>query len=440
MLSQKTCPIAQNLQTPVSNTGSECSNFQVVGKDTHLAVHVDWLQGTCHPLTDDWALELIGVVMRALNDHPVWEWDSGSFKGKQWQHRGFSVKGVRWWFDSCKDGQTAHLLLSLPGQVCSSVDVRVIRDLSIFLREVFAFKVTRLDIALDDFGKRLTFDQLMSATQKEDFAVIRSMTPIFTKRRSRGLTGWTFQLGSRSSDKCGRIYEKEMESDGESSSIRFEAEFHDEMAHSVWLEWISIEDEYFEDVSPSYLAGKVVGIAEFVDRSGSKRHIKKMKRLPWWEVFLADVGVHLRHSIKRASTSLKRAMKWVEKQVFPSLAALRKVLGIHEYRRWHDEQLAEKEANFSLEQRAKIMLWSEEKSSVGQQMSGAAEIVDEDGQKWAWVWYQSKLGSEWRVSRFYSSHGGEARVRFSGESSRTVPVGWIHLGKDKPTWQPRMIG
>jgi hypothetical protein len=132
-------------------------------------------------------------------------------------------------------------------------------------------------------------------------------------------------------------------------------------------------------------------------------------------------------------------MRWVERQVFGSLAALRKVLGIHRYRAWHDEKLTEKESLFTAEHQAKIMIWSDEKSSVGQQTSGIAETVDEDGQKWAWVWYSSRLLNEWRMARFFCTDGAEARIRFSGESSRSVPVGYLHLGKDKPTWEPRMV-
>ncbi len=424
--------------TPVSNTGLDCQNFQSLGTNTHLSTHIDWLQGTCRPINLDWLQELVQAVMRALNDQPVWEYEQGSFKGKQWQHRGFSVKGVRWWFDTPAEG-CAHLLLSVPGEVCSSVEVRVIRDLSRFLYDVFNFKVTRLDVAIDDFRKRLSFDELMSATIAGNFALVRKITPIFTRSKTNGIDGWTFRCGSRSSDKHCRIYEKELESKGKLRSIRFEAEFHDEVAHDIWSDWLSISDEDFDVLSPSFLSGITVGVVEFVDRSLSPKHIMRMRRLPWWEGFVDAVGAHIRHSLPREITSLDRAMRWVERQVFGTLAILRKVLGIHRYRAWHDEKLAEKDSILNEERRAKIKIWSKEKSSVGQQTTGVAETVDEDGQKWAWVWYSSRLLNEWRMARFFSTDGTEARVRFSGESTQAVPVGYLHLGKDKPTWEPRMV-
>ena len=421
--------------TPVSNTGFDSRNFQLVGTNTQLEVHVDWLQGTCKPVNDAFAHELVYAVCRALKDEPVFEYNQGSYVGKQWQHRGHSVKGVRWWWDSPGENQHSHLLLSLPGAVCSSVDVKVVWELSKFLYDCFQFKMTRLDVAIDDFSKRLRFEELLRASREGAFARVRQVVPHFACLRRRTIKGWTFDVGSKQSDSYAVIYDKEVESKGKIKSVRYEARFKDEFAHTLWLDWLSIHEDEFESVSPGFLAGKAIGIVEFVERPPSEKNVVRMKRLPWWESYVAAVGSHLRHSVKKPDTTFERAKQWVERQVFGTLAVLRKVLGVHEYRRWHDEGLAKAEANFTMEQKSKIMMWTDDESSVCRVSFGAAEIIDEEGQKWAWVWYPSKLESEWRIARFYGAVDGEARVRFSGESSKSVPVGWIHLGKDKPSFK-----
>jgi hypothetical protein len=325
--------------------------------------------------------------------------------------------------------------LSLPGTVCSSVDVKVIWDLSLFLNEVFQFKVTRIDIAVDDYKKRLDFEELLTASREGMFARVRQVVPHFACLRRKRMKGWTFDVGSKQSDSYGVIYDKETESDGRIKSVRFEGRFKDEVAHDLWLQWLSISCDEFENLSPQFLAGKAIGIVEFVERLPKEKNISRMRRLPWWENYVAAVGSHLRHSVEKPDTTFERAKQWVERQVFGTLAVLRKVLGVHEYRRWHDEGLARAEANFTMEQKSKIMMWTDDESSVCRVSFGAAEIIDEEGQKWAWVWYPSQLESEWRIARFYGAVDGEARVRFSGESSKVVPVSWIHLGKDKPTWE-----
>jgi hypothetical protein len=427
------------VETPLSITGSDSRRFQAVGVNTQLQVHVDWLQGTCRLMNDDFVHELVAVVMRMLGDTPVWEPNQGSYVGKQWQHRGHSIKGVRWWWDSPGQSQHSHVMLSIPGSVCSGVDVRVIWELSKFLDEVFKFKVTRLDIALDDYRKRLSFDQLMAATQVGNFARVKKITPIANYHRNGELKGWGFDVGSKQSDCYMVIYEKEVESKGRIKSIRCEGRFKDEVGHELWKEWLAIPAEQFEGVSPTFLAAKVIGIVEFVERHEGVKNICRMRRLPWWEGFVNAVGGRLGHSIKKPDSTLDRARQWWKRQVAPTLAVLRKVLGIHGYRRLHDEYLAEAEAKFSAGHEAKIMLWSEQQSDVSRRSHGAAEIIDEDGQKWAWVWYQSKMVNEWRIARLYDVLGDAARVRFSGESPREITKGFIHLGAKKPTWQPRML-
>jgi hypothetical protein len=141
--------------------------------------------------------------------------------------------------------------------------------------------------------------------------------------------------------------------------------------------------------------------------------------------------------VPRPDTSFEKKKKWLERAVFGSVAVIRKVMGIFEFNKWSQEELAKAEEKFTDEQCQQISLWSQQKSNVLQQSDGVAEIVDEDGQKWAWVWHKNGLDSCWMIARYFGCNDdGEARIRFSGESARTVLQRLVHLGKDKPSWLP----
>lgn len=432
-------------QALLSNTEPDSQpalNAQTVGINTQLEVSVDWLQFTCKPVDDVHVQEVVKAVCAALEDRPVFYRDKGSFMGKQWQHRGHSIKGMKFWFDSPSEKSPhAHLLISLSGQVLAAMSAADIWGLCRFLIDVHKVKFTRVDVALDDYAKSIRYEDIRDAAIAGNYAYVKQIEPRMTYERDGNLNRkFTINIGSPQSDKYGRFYNKGRESDGVIDSYRLEMEIKDEVAHALVVEWLGIPEECFEELSPSFLAGKVVGLVDFVYRQkigfAKQKNITRMKRYWWWESFLKRVGCMLRHSVPRPDTSFEKKKKWVERSVFPSMAVIRKVMGIFEFNKWGQEELAKAEAKFTDEQREQISLWSNRSSNVLQQIDGTSEIVDEEGQKWAWVWHKNGLESCWMIARYFGDDGQEARVRFSGESPRTVLRRWIHLGREKPNWLP----
>jgi DNA relaxase NicK len=415
----------------------------MVGINTQLQVGIDWLQFTCKPVDDVHVEEVVKAVCMVLEDRPVFFRDKSTFMGKQWQHRGHSIKGMKFWYDSPSENSPhAHLLISLTGEVLGGLSVAKTWELCRFLIEVHQVKFTRVDIALDDYAKSVKYADVADAAMAGNYAYVKQISPYITHERDATLDkAFTVYIGSTQSDKFVRFYNKDRESNGEINSYRWEMETKDESAHKLITDWLEIPDDGFEELSPCFLAGKILGIVSFVYRKkigfAKQKNITRLERYEWWKSFVNSVGGALRHSVPRPDTSFEKKKKWLERAVFGSVAVIRKVMGIFEFNKWSQEELAKAEEKFTDEQCQQISLWSQQKSNILQQSDGVAEIVDEEGQKWAWVWHKNGLDSCWMIARYFGCNDdGEARVRFSGESARTVLQRLVHLGKDKPSWFP----
>ena len=438
--------LSDSAPTLLSNTESDSQvtlNYQAVGINTQLQVGLDWLQFTCKPVDEVHVEEVVKAVCAVLGDRPVFFRDKGSFMGKQWQHRGHSIKGMQFWFDGPSEKSPhAHLLISLSGKVLGVLPVIKIWELCRFLIEVHEVKFTRVDVALDDYAKAVRYGDVADAAIAGNYAYIKQISPYITHERNGNLDkAFTVYIGSTQSDKFIRFYNKNRESNGDINSYRWEMETKDEVAHQLIVEWLQLPEDEFEELSPSFLAGKILGMVDFVYRRkigfAKQKNITRMEQYSWWKSFVNRVGSRLRHSVPRPDTSFEKKKKWIERSVFGSVAVIRKVLGIFEFNKWNQEELAKAEANFTDEQMQQIALWSEQRSNVLQQSDGFSEMIDEEGQKWAWAWHKNRLESCWMKARFFGCSGdGEARVRFSGEAVKTVLKSWIHLGRDKPNWLP----
>lgn len=428
--------------TPSSNTGSVSEVNYQQSLSEGLVVGVDYFRGTSWHVDTKGVQEVIGAWMALLGDEPVWEYDQGSYNGKQWAHRGHSIKGMKWWWNDPGDGQSqAHLLVSLSGKIMAQIDIK---NFWKFCRDVLKptnFKVTRLDIAIDDYLKRIDEGDVKAAAERGYFAIVKTISPYRTHKSNGVVEGFTWYFGSMKSDNFARFYDKDVESKGETPTYRLEGQFADEKAHLVWQQWLLIDEESFDEVSPQYLAGSVLGLVEFVDRNSGngkkRREIRKQDRLSWWQQFIDACGAHIRHACPRPDTTLGRTMQWCEKQVLGTMAAIQKAIGILEFRRWLDEGLAQKAANFTREQAAKVSQWSKGESDVEQRTNGAADVIDEDGIKWVWVFRKGMI-DPWFKARLLGTTNNSCRVRCSGESSQIVSRRLCHFGSGRPTWVPSM--
>lgn len=192
-------------------------------------------------------------------------------------------------------------------------------------------KVTRIDIAYDDFEKVITphdYNNFMSNGR------IRTRARCWSFISSGQRVGGTFYLGRRGNDRFIRIYDKDFESDGKINSIRYEFELRGDWASKI-IDLVSRSDKfYFSDLIQNYME-----VVEEYDTEGSRDVVYSRKYRSnldeKWEKFLQLCGkvvdsepVDLKIPRKKTEYTLKHSLEWLSKQVAPTLFMMHESIGI----------------------------------------------------------------------------------------------------------------
>jgi DNA relaxase NicK len=284
----------------------------------------------------------------------------GQYKGKAWANHAVSAKGCRIWYNLPGEGgdRAGHGLISFPGSALANLPAAKVRRLVLCLKRQFGIKVTRVDIAIDDYSKKIGFSQVrdaINAGNKANFGKGK-ITENFGEERG----GFTIVCGSPKSNRQLIFYDKNAESEGQINAYRWEARLKDEIADKAIDEWLEVP----EKLSAHYLAAVVSGIVAFVER-GKEKNISRMKELPWWKEFKDAIGASIRHSVQRVRTNLKKAKKWINRQVACMLAAIKEVVGEESFTNWISNQIDEAPERFNQNHYARIIQWKHEYSDLG---------------------------------------------------------------------------
>jgi len=179
---------------------------------------------------------------------------------------------------------------------------------------------TRLDLALDDYGKTLDLDAVIGAVEAGNYAGAQCCQVVKSGKRGGGRWGVAVVLGSASSDKRVTIYDKEVESEGRIKAIRIEVRLRDDLARQAW-------NKLFPTLfDPNLTAGYVLGSISFLERRG--RHLSRARLLDWWQKFVSYVRTTPKklRRLPRHRT-VEKALGWLRRQVAPTLTTLARVCG-----------------------------------------------------------------------------------------------------------------
>lgn len=305
--------ITNNLgfNTPSSNTGSVL-----------FSSRLDWVQGVLK-LTSSELTTLIGEISNTFKD--TFANDEGyMFSGRSFDHHRISDRGgrVAWNISDHKNDDDDHhhlgdrtidCWLMLPAGVLKGcLHIYSLRKF-ISMLATCGFKPTRLDLALDDYTKSLTwqnFDDARKAGQAHGFKKGR-LTSSFGDALG---DGFTYYMGSSGSDKYHRFYDKNVESNGDVDAYRLEAQFRDDWCKSVWACLLASDcDRKFHQTIVNCVCEPI----DFydVDDDGQKVFLQ------WWVDFKKSVkaeGINL--SAGRIKPTIESSMEWVESQVETTLA------------------------------------------------------------------------------------------------------------------------
>jgi hypothetical protein len=322
---------------PLSNTGLDSQTAQ----RSTLCVRPDWIQGTVRFQTLQQLHQILGFTQDYTDDRWVYYPGRGRFCGKQWANAVQGINGSLALYNLPEEegDRYGHCLLSFPASVIGGMDIRDVYKMMSALIGRWEFKSTRVDIALDDYSKRITFEMLDEAVGKKNYSGFRKPPVVhFSYGKDRKKIGWTFNFGNRSCDRVVRIYDKDTESGGRIKAVRIEAEFHDDLAQQVMADWIAIKPECFDEDSPRYLGRVVVGSIHFMKRTHEK-NISRMPVLRWWQSIINKIGFGIRHTVKAVKTTYEQKKSWVNRQVSTTLAMFAHIMGMEDFYAWMQAQL-----------------------------------------------------------------------------------------------------
>ncbi|MDY7004020.1 MAG: replication initiation factor domain-containing protein [Cyanobacteriota bacterium] len=276
-----------------------------------LEIGIHWLQGVCQFHSES---KLINFA-KSLDETFQWR-DISTRMGKVYDRSGVSFRGVRVGY-SVKDLVEGFFLI--PGSYLDELTLEIQSNLlhSLLLDE--QLKLTRIDIAFNDYTKRLTPNKLHSwAISGYMRGFRRHSSPFedfqFTLGNNISL-GITKTFGRRSSKKFLRVYEalpihcKD--------AIRWELELRDDRARAMAM---FLHQEGLNEI-PKYICGAI----DFVD--SSRKRSDRCGRLKQWDRFVDYCGGCEKFSIPHQSTSFDKKVEWLFRQCSKNLAIAREVLG-----------------------------------------------------------------------------------------------------------------
>jgi hypothetical protein len=305
---------------------------QNIGKmdagERKASLSVDWLQGTIpFELMESFIFymtEIVGHGSEIYNHGRM-----GYQASCEWHPFGITLM---WDFDDKNRAIHANrVLLQIGG---SGLGCFPAESLYKFFRDLaikFRFKASRIDLAFDDFKK------IIRPTEVYEFAEQRSYQG-FRKHKFIGGSGTGGKMtdegiyfgtrGKNGSGKYARCYGKDIESDGEVDSIRWEVEFSKERANKVFFELaMALNLQDFATKIGLYIGGAI----DFVERNGKR--CDPIDRLAFWEQILHHIGAATLRN-PTPDKSIEKTAKWVETSVAPSLEKMRRAFGDEFYYQW----------------------------------------------------------------------------------------------------------
>lgn len=194
--------------------------------DTQYTTHIDWLQLVITPengkyfqtaINEDKADNVLDDILGLINELiPNQDWDdkSGKFNyGKIFYNRAVSSDKILLMYSLPQDipehsKDKPSILISIPGSICQKLEFHQILGLIAYFQSIGKAKFTRVDIALDDYSRSISYDEIAGAVAggcvrgyKSMCKIVASLLTTINNMRH----GWSFTFGDNS-DKELQIY------------------------------------------------------------------------------------------------------------------------------------------------------------------------------------------------------------------------------------------
>ena len=291
---------------PVGNTGGKLTSG--------LTVKLDWLNVTFPATKRDAVVSLVGEYLGEPEHHA---WGRHTYR----EHLAWPTSAALFWSDG-----RAEALLSLNAD---SIDcIPLDRQLKLLGQlEDLGAKGTKIDVALDDYERRVSIDQIEAAYmagQVVGFRLGQRQNPRRWESRELQSVGDSFDLGRRGTNGSGKalkVYDKLLESRGTLDCIRWELRLSGERAETA-----------FECLASSLsLASFVRKLTQYVGgcvdfkADPDETHLDRRERLPWWQKLL-DVIDSARLVVHRTIPPLQKSLNYLRETWAKKLALGRVII------------------------------------------------------------------------------------------------------------------
>lgn len=211
----------------------------------------------------------------------------------------------------------------------SALDTLSSDDQKVLISQIFSLgaRVARFDPYLDVINSDINYESVLLIERNKDIRSRASRIKI--SGSSHQGEGLTLYVGSRTSERFLRLYDKLAESGiagDESSRWRFELENKGNQAHEAATLFNLVDTDCWYEVTISLLRG----FCDFVNRAANT-HSERCPLLPWWEQIVNGIQA-LKLRMPKRERTLAKTMAYLERCVAPSLGFISKALGIDKYR------------------------------------------------------------------------------------------------------------
>lgn len=303
---------------PHSNTGSNSQSHEQ--ESSKLTARLDnvsllWRRGSNYPIA-----HLIDTFIGVKFDFNILP---ARVIGVLWHRNWTSPTGTLYSERDTEDGKI-YCRLSISGQDCErATNERMWAFLKWAKGHLFGLTCSRIDVAVDDYGKELQYCDINQALIDGNYTGFRAGKT--TVNYGGKFKGFTVNLGSRESEKFVRFYDKFAESHGRLDCYRWEVEFKGDMAELVLGRILSYPPHkknyqvHLIDISVS-----CVDFIEPIDKN-----VARNQRLAWWDAWLSRVqSENIRLRVVRVKTAISAKKNWVQRSVSKSLLMIQKSIGV----------------------------------------------------------------------------------------------------------------
>jgi hypothetical protein len=327
--------------TPSSNTGSIRQGASTSG----LTAHLDYLV-VCG------VVDNVSVVENVLGAGfgSVFDWGNSTPRTIGVRYDGYACDalGIMIAWRSLESSSSVAVRVSIPGKPLSHAGFARCRDVSRAFLALGCY-ATRFDWAIDDYDRKLNISTLHQSCRDGSMSGARNYTYMSSARVGGTDVGESLYLGSASSDKLVRVYDKNAESKGEINSIRYEVQWRDELAQAALLLYCADSDC---DDTVSEISRRGVGAVRFIERVSEVA--SRCPLVDWYQEFVNRVGGWCKHSVSRLQTTITDKIRWVERSVAKTLALVCSWHGFDNGMWWLEKIIREATVNQSRKNEAYV--------------------------------------------------------------------------------------